>query len=174
VAIGLRTSVDTAEAIKLQYGTALPETVNPREEVDLHEFDDNETERIPSKQVAEIVAARVEELFSMVQKRLKAIDRDGKLPAGIVLTGGGAKLSGLVERAKQSFRMAAALGLPQHIETPIEKIADPSFATAVGLVLWAKQGHATSSDRMTGLRDQLSNVSGITQKVGKWIKSLMP
>ncbi len=61
VAIGLRTSVDTAEAIKLQYGTALPETVNPREEIDLHEFDDNETERIPGKQVAEIDAARVEE-----------------------------------------------------------------------------------------------------------------
>lgn len=175
IAIGLRTSVDVAEQVKIDYGTAISETVSEREEIDLHQIDPTEEERVSRKEVIEMIEARVEELFALVQKRLKAIDRDGKLPAGVVLTGGGAKLEGLTEVAKNQFRMSATIGLPKNMNTPIEKIQDPAFSTAIGLVLWAQQDmqDAPSRINLKNLKD-LGSVSDAASKVGKWIKSLMP
>jgi cell division protein FtsA len=175
IAIGLRTSVDTAEEVKLQYGTASAATVGEREEINLAKIDENEEERIPRKAVAEIIEARIEEMFHMVQKKLRAIDRDGKLPAGIVLTGGGAKLDGLVDVAKVQFRMSASVGLPDNMSTPIEKIMDPAFSTAIGLVLWGDQEQQQSSVRegLKGLKE-IGSIGDAKSKIGKWMKSLMP
>lgn len=175
IAIGLRTSVDTAEEVKLQYGTATAATVGEREEINLAQIDENEEERIPRKAVAEIIEARIEEMFSMVQKQLRAIDRDGKLPAGVVLTGGGAKLDGLIDVAKQQFRMSASVGVPANMSTPIEKIMDPAFSTAIGLVLWGDQEQHQSSVRegLKGLKD-IGSIGDAKSKLGKWMKSLMP
>jgi len=85
--------------------------------------------------VAEIIEARCEEVFKMIDKELRAVDRSGKLPAGIVLTGAGAKLPDIVEVAKQVFRLPVSLGVT-NIKTVIDKAADPAFSTAVGLVVW--------------------------------------
>jgi cell division protein FtsA len=171
IAIGLRTSVDVAEEVKKKYGTALPETVGKLDEIDLAEFDQNEDVKVSKKEVAEIISARLEEIFVMIQKELRAIDRDAKLPAGIVFTGGGALLPGLIESAKRQFRTSASVGIPKHIITPIEKLEDPSFATAVGLVLWA-HGMQIGSHR-PGITN-FSSVADVTVKMGKWLKSLIP
>lgn len=175
IAIGLRTSVDTAELVKIQYGTATAATVGEREEINLAQLDENEEERVSRKEVAEIIEARIEEMFSMVQKKLRAIDRDGKLPAGVVFTGGGAKLAGLIDVAKEQFRMSASIGLPQNMETPIEKIMDPAFSTAIGLVLWADhESHQLSvREGLKGLKD-IGSMNDVKTKLGKWVKSLMP
>ncbi|PIW36829.1 MAG: cell division protein FtsA [Candidatus Kerfeldbacteria bacterium CG15_BIG_FIL_POST_REV_8_21_14_020_45_12] len=171
IAIGLRTSVDVAEEVKRQYGTALSEEVNKRDEIDLATIDENEAVRVSKKEVAEIIEARLEEIFSMLKKELQSIDRDGKLPAGIIFTGGGCKLTGLIDMAKSQFRMSAAIGSPQHFQTPIDKIEDPSFSTAIGLVLWAQGLH--EGVRRPGLGN-FSSVSEVTGKMGKWFKSLIP
>ncbi len=171
IAIGLRTSVDVAEEVKRQYGTALAEEVNKRDEIDLAQIDENEAVRVSKKEVAEIIQARTEEMFDMIQKELQSIDRDGKLPAGIIFTGGGAKLSGLIDMAKTHFRMSASVGTPQHFQSPIDKIDDTSFATAIGLVLWAQNLHE-GVGRVGGAN--FSSVADVTGKMGKWIKSLIP
>ncbi|MFC1598270.1 cell division protein FtsA [Patescibacteria group bacterium] len=171
IAIGLRTSVDIAEEVKKQFGTALAAEVPKREEIDLANIDANEQVRVSRKEVAEIIEARLEEVFDMIRTELRKIDRDAKLPAGIIFTGGGAKLEGLIEAAKGYFRMSSSVGAPRHFQTPIDKIEDTTFATAIGLVLWG-YGLTTGFNR-PGLNN-LSSVAGVTGRMGKWLKSLIP
>ncbi|MFA6908563.1 MAG: cell division protein FtsA [Patescibacteria group bacterium] len=173
IAIGLRTSIDIAERIKLEYGTALVNDVPKREEIRLEEFSEQENGVVERKHVAEIIEARCEEIFKMVEKELVKVDRSGLLPAGIVLTGGGAKLPGLVEIAKREFRLPAFVGYPQNIaQTPVDKINDPSWSTAVGLVVW---GASLATKQGGGLTmPRFSSVADVTGKMRKWFKSLIP
>src|SRR3989339_1705783 len=106
IAIGLRTSIDAAERVKLEYGNALPREIGKKEEINLSEIDSGEEGIVSRYHVAEIIEARLEEIFMMVDKELKLIGKDKLLPAGAVLAGGTAKLPGAVDLAKE------ILGLP--------------------------------------------------------------
>lgn len=172
VAIGLRTSIDVAEKIKLEYGTCLPGDVNPRDEIYLDQIEPSESGAISKKHIAEIIAARIEEIFKMVDHELQLMGRSGLLPAGVVLTGGGAKLPGMVPLAKDTFKLPAQLGYPKELVTAIERINDPAFATAVGLVLWGAElpsggGHGSSLK-------SFSTVNQVTQRMKGWIKNFLP
>lgn len=174
IAIGLRTSVDIAEVIKTNYGTALPADVAKHEEIDLREIDPNENSRVSRREVAEIIEARMEEILTLVNKELKSINRHGMLPAGIVITGGGAKLDGIVDVAKKTFSLPAAIGTPRKFKTAIDKIEDPVFATALGLVVWG-QNMLGQGGRMSGSGlARFSAVGDATNKMKKWFKSLLP
>jgi len=138
IAIGLRVSLDAAERIKLMYGSALVENFPKRgEEIDLQAFGSEQTEIVPQRYIAEIIEARVEEIFEKVDAELKKIDRQGMLPAGVLLSGGGAKLPGMVEVGKRILRLPCALGSPAASIGMAEIVQDPGFSTALGLVLWA-------------------------------------
>jgi len=143
IAIGLRTSVDVAEEIKLTYGNCDPAKVDKKDEIDLSEFSDIETGKIVIKQIVDIIEARVEEILNMVDEELKKVERSGLLPAGIIFTGGGAKLPGLIDCAKRQLKLPASLGTSQTVASAIDKINDISFSTALGLVVWGWQGMAT-------------------------------
>ncbi|MFH1610450.1 MAG: cell division protein FtsA [Patescibacteria group bacterium] len=136
IAIGLRTSLEIAEDIKLEYGSANPKDYSKKEEIDLSEFDPKEETKVSLKHISEIIQARLEEIFEMVDKKLIEIDRSGLLPAGIVLTGGGAELPGIVETAKKEFRLPTALGKPIDLKTAIDKVNSLPFTTALGLAKW--------------------------------------
>lgn len=169
IAIGLRTSIDVAEQIKLTYGTAVPSEVGKREEIRLEEFSPDENSVVSRIEIAEIIEARVEEMFEMVDKELTNIDRSGTLPAGIVLTGGGALLPGIVDVAKKRFRLPASVGRPVNAASTIEKMNDPVYATAIGLAVWG-----LGAEQSGGRRGALRPLSGATDKVKKWLSSLMP
>ncbi len=171
IAIGLRTSIELAEQVKLQAAAAVPADVGKREEINLSDFEGGEQAMISRKHLAEIVEARLEEMFRMVDKELQAIDRSGLLPAGIVLTGGGAKLNGMVEVAKKIFRLPAAVGVPQGIVSAIDKINDPTFTTALGLVQWG-----AGLDQRSGIIGKITNfssVTAVTSKVKQWFKNML-
>lgn len=170
IAIGLRTSIDVAEQIKTQYGTALPETVDKKEMIDLNEFQEGESHLISRRQVAEIIEARIEEIFKLINKELKKINRSGLLPSGVVLTGGGARLAGIVDVAKREFRLPASLGIPKDLTTAIEKVNDPMYSVAVGMVLWGKKMMTTSGRRLPNL----SSLGAWKDKVKGWMKSIIP
>ncbi len=174
IAIGLRTSLDVAEDIKLEYGQANSEAVNKRDEINLADFSDNEEESVSLKYVSEIIEARVEEIFDMVDKELIKIDRSGLLPAGVVLNGGGAELPGIVEVAKQRFRLPAALGYPININTAIDKVNNLSFTTAIGLAYWgAEVAESSSTGFLSKIKlPALHSFSDISVKLRKWFKSL--
>jgi len=139
IALGLRVSIDTAEKIKLREGSCLPKEFKKQDEMRFTEVGGIEEGSFSLKYVAEIIEARTEEIFELVDKELKKIGRSGMLPAGAILTGGGAKLKGITEVAKRTLRLPSSLGYPQELITSLEKVNDLSFTTAVGLVLWGAQ-----------------------------------
>lgn len=174
IAIGLRCTIDTAEKVKLQYGQASPALVDKLAEIDMQKIDPQEETRIPQQLVAEIIEARLEEIFDRITAELKRIDRDGKLPAGIVITGGGAALPGIVEFAKHYLRLPVSIGVPTETDTIIDQVVDPSFATVVGLSLWGSNftgsfGGFSFTRPIQGLLENQNVV-----KLKKWFKAIMP
>jgi len=170
IAIGLRVSIDVAEKIKLTYGSALSDQFKKDEKINLNEFDSNEKGTPSKKYVAQIVEARVEEIFRMINAEFKKINRDGKLPAGIILTGGGAKLPEIVELAKKEFRLPASIECFQRkFFTAIDKINDPEFSTALGLVLWGNQTQQQKHSKFSF--SNLLNIKQNFSNLKKWVKS---
>jgi len=129
IAVGLKTDIDIAERIKIEYGKCLFKGNDKKEKI---EVGGEEPLVFSHKFLAKIIEARVSEIFEEVNKELKKISREKLLPAGIVLTGGGAKLSKIVDLAKRELKLPAKIGKPKGIEG-IED--DPSLATLCGLVL---------------------------------------
>lgn len=171
VAIGLRISIDAAERIKEEYGSALPKDLSKKDEIDLKEFSEVESGLVSKKYIAEIIEARVEEILDKIDKELKKVNRSGLLPAGAVITGGGAKLPGIVEVAKRKLRLPASLGYPLNLSSVIDKVHDLSFATAIGLVLWGEQAKREGRGRGSS---PFSSAANVPKKIKKWLKSLIP
>lgn len=149
IAIGLRISMDLAEKIKTKYGTAIPTRVSKYETINLSELDKKETESVSRRAVAEIINARCEEIFKLVDTELEKIGRSKKLPAGIVLTGAGAKLDGLVSLAKKVLKLPTFLGIPDGFQAVNKKFYDPQYATVIGLLLWGKEGYLKPRKKRT-------------------------
>lgn len=172
IALGLRTTVDIAEGVKIEHGDCSPHDISKREEIDLFELGAPDHEIIKKQYVGVIIEARVEEILHKIDQELVRIKRSGLLPAGVVFTGGGAKLPGLVEAAKKSLRLPAVLGYPMNIQSVTDKVNDLSFSTAVGLVKWGsimqKHGHTV---REGGAR---ISIGGASSQIKKWVKSLLP
>ena len=171
IAIGLRTSIDVAEEVKLRYGSAIPGDIDHREDIDLSEINSAEDGAVSRRHVAEIIEARVEELFHYVDEELKAIGRSGLLPAGIVLTGGGSKLPGLVDLAKETLRLPAKIGYPKPLGGVLDRVDDPEFATAIGLILWAEANvdHASAHSSWTTVFGSHGAVRWVKKFFGKFL-----
>lgn len=177
IAIGLRTSIEVAEKVKLEYGSALPEEVNKKEEIDLSQIDSQEEGTVSRYHVAEIIEARLEEIFKLVNKELQSIKRAGLLPAGAVLTGGGAKLPYVVDVSKKILGLPTQLGFPSKLGGMMNEVDDPSFATAVGLILWAREQEIFSKGGFTGVGviDNISrNAEYTVDKIRKWMGRFLP
>jgi len=166
IAIGLRTSIDVAEKVKLKYGTSMPKAVPEKEKIDLSEIDMNEEGVIPRKHVAEIIEARLSEIFLLVKNELKKIGRDGQLPAGAILTGGGAKLEDIDAVAKNILKLPCVIGKPHNLKGMVDKIYDPRFSTAVGLMLYQLE----ETEHVGGSRQ----VGVAINKMKKIFKQFMP
>ena len=173
IAIGLRTSVDLADAVKLTYGRAGNGTIKKDEVINLAKLDKTEEGQISRHHLIEIIQARLEEIFIMVNKELKGIGRDGQLPAGAVLTGGGAKLPGLVDLAKKELRLPVQIGYPLNISTVIDRVDDPAYATAVGLVMWADEYLASSGVGMGRFASKILQAASM-DKIRKFFKQFLP
>ncbi len=137
IAIGLRTAIDIAETIKLNYGVAISAVVDRREECDLGALDPREEGFVSRYHIAEIIQARMEEIFALVQEELVKIGKAELLPAGAVLTGGGAKLPYIVNLAKDILRLPVRIGDPLRMPGMFDRVDDPTYVTVLGLIRWA-------------------------------------
>ena len=180
IAIGLRCPITLAERIKIEYGSALSKDVAKKDEVDIaelvaaEELGSEEEAVISRKYVAEIIEARVEEIMEKIDNELKKIEHSGMLPAGAVFIGGGAKLPGIVEVAKRSLRLPASVGNNRSQVSVIDKVNDPAFLTALGLVIW---GDGITSQRAGGWGGFSGGgrvFSQVTGKLGEWFRKLKP
>ncbi|HOX41292.1 MAG TPA: cell division protein FtsA [bacterium] len=171
IAIGLRTNLDLAEAIKLKYGYALPSKVTEKEEIDLSKLDKREEESVNLRYVAEIVEARLNEIFMLIRDSLVRLDCNTALPAGIILTGGGSKIDGIIEMTKDTMRLPAQIGAPiQEISGLIDKLNDPIYATSIGLMLWSKNHKISTSS----FNLEVPGVDSLVQKIRSVFKNFMP
>lgn len=126
IATILRCDIDTAERIKLNWGSCILEKKKKKE------VPEEKPLGFSQKKLVSIIEARVSEILDLVQQELKKISRQRKLPAGVVLAGGGAKLPGIVELTKKRMKLPCRIGVPRGFYPPLE---DPSWAAVSGLVL---------------------------------------
>ncbi|MDP3057048.1 MAG: cell division protein FtsA [bacterium] len=137
IAIGLRIAIDAAEKIKRDFGYAVASDISKKDKINLKDYDSQTDDVYISRNyLAEIIEARLEEIFEHVNKELKYIGKDGMLPEGAVLTGGGIKIPGTIDLAKKTLRLPVKIGVINDLGGIVDKISDPSFATATGIVLW--------------------------------------
>lgn len=164
LAICLKTDLDIAEAIKVRHASVGKQakigTVSVTVNKKTHSFD--------AEEISAITEARVAELFELVDKELKKIKRSQKLPGGVVLVGGMARLPGISEIAKDKLQLAVRVGKIQSLSGLIDTVADPSYATAVGLMMLDMMLPATSSSAARGTTSRTENVFGVIE--GVWRK----
>lgn len=128
IAICLKTDIDTAEKIKLEFGNC---QASSREKKKI-KIEQEKPLIFSKKALTDIIEARVSEIFAISNKELKKISRQRLLPAGIVLTGGGAKLPGIRELTKKELKLPCRIGVSQ-VSPAFQE--DPSLSTLYGLIL---------------------------------------
>jgi len=171
LAIGLRSSIDLAEKVKTEYGFASSSEIGKKDVIDLSKLGLEEKGIIPRFEVAEIIEARLSEIFGLVYKELKKIDRQGLLPAGVVLVGGGAKMPGLVDLAKEELKLPVQVGFPLELEGIADEIDDPTFATAIGLVLWGMDNQIKIGN---GISLSGIPIGSTVNKIKGWFRGFLP
>lgn len=131
LAIGLKTDLDVAEAVKLKYASVGPLASKRDIRIKVHDQD----HIFKAEEVAMITEARVEELFEYVQKELSKIHRAYKLPGGVVIVGGTSKLPGIAAFAREKMQLATRVGKLQSVGGLVDTVSDPAYSTAVGLMV---------------------------------------
>ncbi len=150
LAIGLRTPNDEAESIKRRYGCAKVSLTADTEEIHIAGVGGRVPRPVPRRSVAEIMQPRAEEVLSLIKEELKRSGFDGKLAAGIVLTGGSSQIQGLQELAEEILQHQVRLAKPRPLKGLGDVVQGAEFAAAVGLVQWGARlraggGASTSS-----------------------------
>lgn len=178
VAIGLRCPINLAERIKKEYGSTLPDKFGKKDEIDItdlvkEESAQDDLKTISRKYLAEIIEARVEEIFLKVDQEFKKIERSGMLPGGVYLIGGGTRLGDIVETAKKQLRLPACIGVNKNVPTIIDKVNEPELLNALGLVIWGSSASAGGGSAKMSLPGG-KIVDQTWQQVKKWFSALVP
>jgi cell division protein FtsA len=154
VAVALRTPTQNAEQIKREHACALTQLADANEMIDVASIGDRPSRKISKQNLAEIIEPRYEELMLLVQAELRRSGYEGLITAGIILTGGSSKVTGLVDLAEEIFHMPVRLGIPQHVVGLTDVVQNPVHSTGVGLLLYGRD-HLASRDQMVETRDGL-------------------
>jgi cell division protein FtsA len=136
LAVGLRTPIPEAESIKQEHACAWRELLREDRAIEIASVGDRPPRTVFARSLCEITEPRAEELLRLVAGELKRAGLETQLPAGIVLTGGGAQLWGLAELAEQIFRLPVRVASPRGLEGMPEEVARPEYSTVAGLALF--------------------------------------
>jgi len=171
VGIGLRISWAEAERIKCAHGAALVDIVDAQEQIEVAGVGERAATPVSRRDLADIIEARMEEIFMLARRQIFAAVPNAVLGAGIVITGGGAQVEGAVELAERVFAAPARLGSPVGLEGMAESIGNPPYATALGLVLYGAehQGGMADIEVRTMVEDHFDSVFG---RMKKWLQTL--
>jgi cell division protein FtsA len=167
IAIGLRTTLTEAEALKLGYGHTLPEVIAPEERIDVRVVGGDRLQPTPRRYLAEIIGPRMREIFQLAREEVRRTGYDGLLPAGVVVTGGGARLMGTTDAAQSVFDSAVRLGLPTGVGGLADRVAGPSYAAVVGLVKWGARVQPAANGKV---QHQPAKLEGAYQKTVRWLR----
>ncbi len=166
IAMALRTPTPHAEELKIKYACALASLAKPEETIKVPTVGDRAPRNLSRQALAEVVEPRYEELFTLVQAEIRRSGYEELLAGGIVLTGGTAKMEGVVELAEEIFHLPVRLGLPQNVTGLSDIVANPIYATGVGLLHY---GLMQQTEGKPGHRRDLDEEGWLT-KVKGWFK----
>ena len=166
IAVSLRTPTQYAEEIKIKYACALSQLANVDETIEVPSVGDRPPRRLARQTLAEVVEPRYEELFSLVRDELRRSGFEELIAAGIVLTGGCAKMEGAIELAEEIFHVPVRLGIPQYVGGLSDVVRNPIHATGVGLLLYGKETVQARADR------SVANVGmpGVFERMKNWFQ----
>lgn len=165
IAVGLRTPTQYAEEIKVKYACALAQLAGHNETIKVPAIGDRPPQQLSRQTLAEVVQPRYEELLSLVQSEVARSGFDDMLAGGVVLTGGSAKMEGLVELAEEVFRKPVRLGVPQFVSGLADVVRNPIYATSVGLLLF---GHSSRSGTQIGRGS--AGFDGLWRRLRSWVR----
>ena len=138
IALSMRTPTQYAEEIKIKYACALSQLANLDETIEVPSVGDRPPRRLARQTLAEVVEPRYEELFGLIRDELRRSGCENGIAAGIVLTGGSAKMEGAVELAEEVFHMPVRLGVPQQVRGLGDVVRNPIHSTGIGLLIYAR------------------------------------
>lgn len=134
IAVAIRTPTQSAEEIKVVYGCAINQLVGPDESFDVPSVGDRKNMKMSRHTLAEVIQPRYEELFGLVMNEIRRSGYEELIPAGVVLTGGAAKMEGVVALAEEIFHAPVRIGAPKNVSGLHDVVRNPIYSTTVGLV----------------------------------------
>lgn len=179
IAQGLRLPADVAEKVKIDHGRARSSDVGANDYFAVRPFGHERAVQMSKAELAEIIEARIEELFSLILQEIKRTGYDGLLPAGIVLTGGTARLPGIRQVASEMLNLPARTGQPENLRGLVDALDGPAYSTSVGLLQWGAREALEEARRPQSKKTKKKYEQGqpIQVNVGKgldWLKRLLP
>lgn len=165
IAVALRTPTQNAEEIKIKYACALTQLAASDETIEVPSVGERPARRLARQTLAEVVEPRYEELLTLIQAELRRSGFEDLIAAGVVLTGGSAKIEGLVELAEEIFHMPVRLGVPQGVSGLVDVVRNPIYATGVGLLLFGYRNRAHRS-----LDAGLGGIKSIWERMKSWFQ----
>lgn len=166
IAVGLRASQEEAEKAKVEYGCAVADMVSDDQTFEIVSLGSDEATELPRDILARIIEPRAQEILQMARAEIMKSGYLEMLPAGAVLTGGGALLPGIVEQAEKVLGLHVRLGTPNSIGGLNDTVDSPIHATSVGLVLYATKNQATIREQeksvalKQGIKDIFKRIFG--------------
>jgi cell division protein FtsA len=155
LAVGLRTPIPEAERIKRRHGCAASAFMKENGAIEIASVGDRPPRTIFAHMLTDIIEPRAMELLSLIRDDLQRAGLDGQIPAGFVLAGGGARLRGLDELAERSFHLPVRIAEPKGLADLPEQVAQPEYATVVGLVVHGAKARRPAPHRSGNLVSKL-------------------
>ena len=171
IAMALRTPTQYAEQIKVRYACALAKLTGPDETIKVPSVGDRPPRELSRQALAEVIEPRYEELFSLILAELRRSGYEDMIPAGIVLTGGTAKMEGAVELAEEIFHMPVRLGSPQGVKGIDDVVRNPIYATAVGLLIYGLRKQNEGLNTQNVVHDQQDKKPPVFMRVKRWLQN---
>ncbi|MGH9717662.1 MAG: cell division protein FtsA [Candidatus Acidiferrales bacterium] len=158
LAVGLRTPIPEAEKIKREHASAVRELAAQDLAIEIASVGDRPPRTVFARMLAEIVEPRGQELLMLIRDELRRGGMESQIPAGIILTGGGAHLRGLPELAERVFNLPVRVASPRGLADMSEDVSQPEYSTAVGLVLYGARTRRLAGARPAGFMGKLKSM----------------
>ncbi len=171
IAMALRTPTQYAEEIKIRYACALAKLAGPGETIKVPSVGDRPPRELSRQALAEVVEPRYDELFTLILSELRRSGYEDMIPAGIVLTGGTAKMEGAVELAEEIFHMPVRLGTPYGIKGIGDVVRNPIYSTAVGLLVYGLRKQADGAIMAGKSHEQTEDKTAVFGKIKRWLQN---
>jgi cell division protein FtsA len=155
LAVGLRTPIPEAERIKRRHGCAASAYMKQDGAIEIASVGDRPPRTVFAHMLTDIIEPRALELLSLIRDDLQRAGLDGQIPAGFILAGGGSRLHGLDELAEHSFRLPVRVAEPRGLADLPDQVAQPEYATVVGLVLCGAKARRSGPQRAGNLVSKL-------------------